>query len=420
MVKITGSQRIDLLGVRKEDLPKVWADLGMPSGQAYTKGVRMVKTCVGTEFCRFGTQDSTERRHRDGAALRAPVHAAQGEDGDRRLPAQLRRGHREGHRPGRPGRRLAGGRRRRRRQVACARPICCITVETTEQALEAAELFFQYYRENGNYLERTYDFVERLGIDKVRKDTVYAPERRAAGAARSAAEVEGASHDAWQEGQSPVNRTQFIPLISRSSRSGRDAHERHRQMDARSRRATPSRRVRGAPRSSAAARSRIFNLGDRFLAMDNRCPHQSGPLCDGIVAGDAVVCPLHAWKVNLETGSGGAVPRTTTTASAPTPTRVEAGVISDRGLMTTRRTIGFLQAGHTPTLVSALLYFDVSFMAWVILGPARAVPAPAVRPDARRRRDCSSPCRCSAVRCSGRCWACSPIVSAAAAPASSA
>ncbi len=59
MVKITGSQRIDLLGVRKEDLPNVWADLGMPSGQAYTKGVRMVKTCVGTEFCRFGTQDST-------------------------------------------------------------------------------------------------------------------------------------------------------------------------------------------------------------------------------------------------------------------------------------------------------------------------------------------------------------------------
>jgi nitrite reductase (NADH) large subunit len=59
MVKITGSQRIDLLGIKKADLPGVWADLGMPSGQAYTKGVRMVKTCVGTDFCRFGTQDST-------------------------------------------------------------------------------------------------------------------------------------------------------------------------------------------------------------------------------------------------------------------------------------------------------------------------------------------------------------------------
>ena len=59
MVKVTGSQRIDLLGVQKSDLPKIWADLGMPSGQAYTKGVRMVKTCVGTDFCRFGVQDST-------------------------------------------------------------------------------------------------------------------------------------------------------------------------------------------------------------------------------------------------------------------------------------------------------------------------------------------------------------------------
>jgi nitrite reductase (NADH) small subunit len=46
----------------------------------------------------------------------------------------------------------------------------------------------------------------------------------------------------------------------------------------------------------------IFNLGDRFLATDNRCPHQGGPLCDGIVSGDTVVCPLHAWKVRLESG----------------------------------------------------------------------------------------------------------------------
>ena len=46
----------------------------------------------------------------------------------------------------------------------------------------------------------------------------------------------------------------------------------------------------------------VFNLGDRFLAIDNRCPHEGGPLCDGIVAGASVVCPLHAWKISLETG----------------------------------------------------------------------------------------------------------------------
>ncbi|HEY4630527.1 MAG TPA: nitrite reductase large subunit NirB, partial [Blastococcus sp.] len=60
MVKITGGQRIDLLGVRKEDLPAVWNDLGMPSGYAYGKSFRTVKTCVGSDFCRFGLGDSTQ------------------------------------------------------------------------------------------------------------------------------------------------------------------------------------------------------------------------------------------------------------------------------------------------------------------------------------------------------------------------
>jgi nitrite reductase (NADH) small subunit len=70
----------------------------------------------------------------------------------------------------------------------------------------------------------------------------------------------------------------------------------------------------------------IFNMGDRFLALDNDCPHQGGPLCDGIVAGDAVVCPLHAWKVRLDTGS---VERPAAKAvCVPTyPTRVEDGIV---------------------------------------------------------------------------------------------
>ena len=93
------------------------------------------------------------------------------------------------------------------------------------------------------------------------------------------------------------------------------------------RRATPSRRARAARPSSAAARSPSSTSGDRFLAVDNRCPHQSGPLCDGIVAGDAVVCPLHAWKVNLETGEV-ARPANHNDCVRTYATRVEAGVIS--------------------------------------------------------------------------------------------
>ena len=86
------------------------------------------------------------------------------------------------------------------------------TVTTDEQALVASELFFQYYRENANYLERTYDFVERLGIEKVRKETVYAPEPARQGLRDRFARSKARSHDAWLEGSDPINPTQFIPI----------------------------------------------------------------------------------------------------------------------------------------------------------------------------------------------------------------
>jgi nitrite reductase (NADH) large subunit len=211
MVKITGSQRIDLLGVKKEDLPNVWADLGMPSGQAYTKGVRMVKTCVGTDFCRFGTQDSTtagielEQRleqlytpHKvKMAAVGCPRNCAEATVKDIGLVGQ------EGGWQVVVG--GAAGKNVRKADLLT-------TVETTEQALEAAELFFQYYRENANYLERTYDFVERLGIEKVRKETVYAPEAVRTGLRDRLRRSKTRATDAWLEGRAPKHPTQFIPL----------------------------------------------------------------------------------------------------------------------------------------------------------------------------------------------------------------
>jgi nitrite reductase (NADH) small subunit len=70
----------------------------------------------------------------------------------------------------------------------------------------------------------------------------------------------------------------------------------------------------------------IFNLGDRFLATDNRCPHEGGPLCDGIVAGASVVCPLHAWKVRLESGTVER-PAAKDVCITTYPTRVEDGIV---------------------------------------------------------------------------------------------
>lgn len=71
----------------------------------------------------------------------------------------------------------------------------------------------------------------------------------------------------------------------------------------------------------------LFNLGDRFLATDNRCPHQGGPLCDGIVTGTSVVCPLHAWKVDLASGSIARPANAADHCVATYPVRVEDGIV---------------------------------------------------------------------------------------------
>ncbi|MDO8794221.1 MAG: nitrite reductase large subunit NirB [Vicinamibacterales bacterium] len=214
MVKVTGSQRIDLLGVKKEDLPGVWADLDMPSGQAYTKGLRMVKTCVGTEFCRFGTQDSTavgielERRFEQlftphkvkMATVGCPRNCAEATVKDIGFIGQ------EGGWQVVVG--GAAGKVVRKADLLA-------TVESSDAAIEAAELFFQYYRENANYLERSYDFVERLGIEKVRKETIYAPEAARQGLHERLAKSKAKAVDPWLEGRTPRTPGQFgaIPTL---------------------------------------------------------------------------------------------------------------------------------------------------------------------------------------------------------------
>jgi nitrite reductase (NADH) large subunit len=211
MVKVTGSQRIDLLGIRKSDLPKVWADLGMPSGQAYTKGVRMVKTCVGTEFCRFGVQDAFHTGielemwlenlftpHKSKLAVAGcPRNCSEATVKDIGLVGQ------EGSWQVVVG--GAAGKHVRKADLL-------ITVTTTEEAIDASMIFFQYYRENANYLERAYDFVERLGIEKIRKETVYAPAAQRKALLRRLQKSKALSRDAWMERAKPVHATQFVQI----------------------------------------------------------------------------------------------------------------------------------------------------------------------------------------------------------------
>lgn len=210
LVKVTGSQRIDLLGVKKQDLPNIWEDLGMRSGQGYTKGVRMVKTCVGSTFCRFGTQDAIttgvelERRLEDLftphktklAVVGCPRNCAEATVKDIGLVGQ------EGSWQVVVG--GAAGKGVRKADLL-------ITVETTEEALEAACLFFQYYREHGVYLERSYDFVERLGMEKIRRETVYATDAAKKALLDRLQRSKDRASDAWLERYNP-RPFQFAPI----------------------------------------------------------------------------------------------------------------------------------------------------------------------------------------------------------------
>jgi nitrite reductase (NADH) large subunit len=167
-VKVTGGQRIDLLGVKKEDLPGVWRDIGMPSGHAYAKALRTVKTCVGSEWCRFGTQDSTQMgKDLERALWRmyAPHKVKLAVSGCPRNCAEsgikdvgiigVDSGW-EIHIAGN------GGIKTEVAQFLCK-------VKTSAQVLEYAGAFLQLYREEGWYLERTVHYVSRVGLDHIKK-----------------------------------------------------------------------------------------------------------------------------------------------------------------------------------------------------------------------------------------------------------
>ena len=166
-VKVTGGQRIDLLGIRKEDLPAVWKDIGMPSGHAYAKALRTVKTCVGSDWCRFGTQDSTQMgKDLERALWRmyAPHKVKLAVSGCPRNCAESGIkdvgviGVDSGWEIYVAGN---GGIKTEVAQFLCK-------VKTAAEVLEYSGAFLQLYREDGWYLERTVHYVKRVGLDHVK------------------------------------------------------------------------------------------------------------------------------------------------------------------------------------------------------------------------------------------------------------
>ncbi|MWV45084.1 nitrite reductase large subunit [Paenibacillus sp. HJL G12] len=167
VVKVTGGQRLDLIGVKKEDLPSVWEELDMPSGYAYAKSLRTVKTCVGSQFCRFGTQDSMTM----GALLERKFERLD-------FPAKFK---------------LAVNGCPRNCAESCTKDIGIVgndggweifiggnggikpriadsfcKVRNDHELVDICGAVIQLYRETGNYLERTSEWVERMGLESIR------------------------------------------------------------------------------------------------------------------------------------------------------------------------------------------------------------------------------------------------------------
>jgi nitrite reductase (NADH) large subunit len=214
MIKITGGQRIDLLGIPKEKLPDVWRDLAMPSGHAYTKSFRTCKTCVGTEFCRYGVGDSTglgiaiekrfqglESPHKMKLATAGcPRNCSEATTKDIGAVA-IEGGLWEIYVGG------AAGARVRKGDLLC-------TVASHDEALLIIGRFMQYYREQGKYLERTYDFLERISVERLKAILLDDSEGICDRLDAAMQEAVDAYVDPWLEAVVPANPTQFSSVVA--------------------------------------------------------------------------------------------------------------------------------------------------------------------------------------------------------------
>ena len=212
-VKVTGGQRIDLLGIKKEHLPGIWRDLnsaGMVSGHAYAKGLRTVKTCVGTDHCRFGTQDSTglgiklEKRlwgswtpHKVKLAVSGcPRNCAEATCKDIGIICVD-----SGYEIGVGG---AAG-----MDLKEVEPLA--KVGTEEEALEMIVAFTQLYRENAKYLDRAYKWIDKVGLDWV-KEELSTAERRAELVANFDHSQSIYQVDPWEERTEKAEAARFQPI----------------------------------------------------------------------------------------------------------------------------------------------------------------------------------------------------------------
>ena len=213
LVKLTGGQRIDLVGITKEDLPKVWADLDMPAGWAWGKSYRTCKSCIGTDYCRFGLGDSMGLAKKIEAKFRgidAPGKLKLATAGCPRNCSEAMVKDVGAVAIGEDKWEIyvggAAGSSVRKGDVLC-------TVSGEDEVIRISGRFMQWYRENAKYKERTHTFIERMGLERAR--AVVVADSEGIGAALDAAmdAACAAVKDPWKERDTPKTPNQFASLL---------------------------------------------------------------------------------------------------------------------------------------------------------------------------------------------------------------
>ncbi|VAX36748.1 Nitrite reductase [NAD(P)H] large subunit [hydrothermal vent metagenome] len=225
MVKFTGGQRIDLLGIKKEDLPAIWKDLDMPSGHAYSKSFRTCKSCVGTTFCRYGLGDSIKlaqevEHHFQGletphkvkmAVTGCPRNCSEAYIKDIGVVA-IGEDKWEVYIGGAAGSAIRKG------------DLLCI-VDSHEEVIKISGRFFEYYREHAKYLERTHGFVERIGADVLKGILLEDSLGICAQLDERMQVAVDAYKDPWKEAEDPIYPFQFegpklVEILEKAENNG--------------------------------------------------------------------------------------------------------------------------------------------------------------------------------------------------------
>ena len=222
LVKMTGGQRIDLVGVKKEDLPGIWRDIGMPAGHAWGKSYRTCKSCIGTDYCRFGLGDSMGLAQKIEARFRGidspgklklatagcPRNCSEAMVKDVGLVA-IGDNKWEIYVGGAAGAHIRKG------------DLLCV-VEGEDAAIQISGRFMQYYRENAKWKERTYSFVPRIGLERIRAVVVDDAEGLAEALDAAMLASTEAAYDPWKEAVKPRTVNQFADVVQAEMAGGGD------------------------------------------------------------------------------------------------------------------------------------------------------------------------------------------------------